>query len=122
MSRGQEPLTIGFGVNEFTPEFFAAPIQRTQARDCTQDLQENPGEFAVEIERLSARGATTSALRWLVQQGPIEHAREVALQGDAAGRFQPARNLGFTKATCFLIPYPLGQQYPAGQQHPAGQY
>jgi hypothetical protein len=97
------PLAIGSRAKEFAPEFFAALAQLAKARDYAQDLQCDPWEFAVEIERLLALGIGSSDLRWLIKKGYVEHAREITHSGDSARRFQPARSLAFTRATCFSV-------------------
>ncbi|MGA2066195.1 MAG: hypothetical protein ABSG86_14565 [Thermoguttaceae bacterium] len=103
MSVGAGPLAIGRRAKEFAAEFAAALAQLAKAHDYAQDLRCDPWEFAVEIDRLLALGISTSDLRWLVEKGYIEHAREIIHSGDSARRFQPAPNLGFTRATCFTL-------------------
>jgi hypothetical protein len=97
------PLAIVSRAKEFAPEFFAALAQLAKARDYAQDLQCDPWEFAVEIERLLALGISSSDLRWLIKKGYVEHAREITDSGDLARRFQPSRSLAFTRATCFCV-------------------
>jgi hypothetical protein len=70
---------------------------------CARSEQCSPWEFAVEIESLITEGLTASDLRWLVRKGYVEHAFEVTRARDAARRFQPCRNLAFSKRTCFVL-------------------
>jgi hypothetical protein len=81
----------------------SALVQLAHAYACAHDAQCSIWEFAVEIESLIAEGLTTSDLRWLLKMGYVEHAYEVTRARDAARRFQPCRNLAFTKRTCFVL-------------------
>jgi hypothetical protein len=62
-----------------------------------------PWDFAVEIGVLLAAGATTSALRWLVYNRYVEHARERTLPRDATRTFQRRGGVRFGKTTCFIL-------------------
>ena len=97
------PLAIVSRTKEFAPELCAAMAQLAKAHDYAQDLQCDPWEFAVEIERLLALGISSSDLRWLIKKGYVEHAREITHSGDVARRFQPAKSLAFSRATCFSV-------------------
>ena len=81
----------------------AALAHFAKARDYARDVQCDPWEFAIEIERLVSLGVTTSDLRWLVKKGYIEHACEVTRPNDAARRFERRQNLAFTAESCFLL-------------------
>lgn len=90
-------------MHDFAPPIRAALDQLTKARDYASDVQCDPWEFAVEIDRLTSLGLTTSDLRWLVKKGYVQHAHEVTQPRDASRRFQHRKNLSFTKETCFLL-------------------
>lgn len=53
------------------------------AYDYAHDLACSFWDFSVKIDRLLARGLTTSDLRWLVKRGYLNHAREVTGPHDA---------------------------------------
>ena len=80
-----------------------AVVQLAEAHDYACDVQAELWQYAVEIESLLATGATLDDLACLVQEGQVEHAREVTRPGDAARRFAPARGLNFSKRTCFVL-------------------
>lgn len=92
------PEATGLGA-----EICRALEQLAKARDYTRQLQCDPWEFAVEIDRLTSLGVTTSDLRWLVRKGCVEHAREVTRPGDPARKFEWSKNLAFSKETCFVM-------------------
>ena len=86
----------------------AAPVRAAlahfaKARHYARNVQCDPWEFAIEIERLASMGVTTSDLRWLVKKGYIEHACEVTRPSDAVRRFKRRQNLAFTAESCFLL-------------------
>ncbi len=61
-------------------------------------------DFAVEIASVTAAGASTSELRWLVSKRYAEHACEVTHSDDSRRRFRPCqRHLGFGPRTCFVL-------------------
>ena len=74
-----------------------------KARQYARELQCDPWEFAVEIDRLRDHGLTTSDLRWLVKQGYIEHGCEITQPQDGSRRFQPSQNLAFSATSCFAL-------------------
>jgi hypothetical protein len=84
----------------------AALAQLLKARQYARDLGCPHWEFAVEIDRLTGLGATTSDLRWLVKKGYLEHAYEVTQPGDPSRRFQTAQNLAFAEGSCFCLTDP----------------
>ncbi len=72
--------------------------------DYASDLACSPWDFSVEIDRLLARGITTSDLRWLIKRGYLSHAREITGAGDAERRFESqGKNLAFFDDTCFVL-------------------
>jgi hypothetical protein len=98
----RSPLVTARRAGEPVAELFAALAQLAKAHDYARDLQCDLWEFAVEIDRLLALPVSTSDLRWLIRKGYVEHAREITHSGDLARKFQPANNLAFSRATCFL--------------------
>ena len=104
MSAGDEqPLPNGIDVTKLASPIRAAMAQLLAARDYARDVQCNPWEFAIEIDRLTSLGVTASDLRWLVMKGYLEHACEVTGPADATRRFERRNNLALTKASCFLL-------------------
>ena len=75
----------------------------TKAVGYARDVQCDPWEFAVELERLLELGATTSQLRWMVKKGLIEHVCEVTEPEDPARRFRHPQNLAFSEKSCFCL-------------------
>ena len=85
----------------------AQPIQAAlallaKAQAYARDVDADPWEFAVEMERLLDLGVTTSDLRWLTSKGYLQHAREVTSPDDEHRCFQAGRNLTFKDETCFV--------------------
>jgi hypothetical protein len=95
--------SLGEGENAFSLEIRSGLDQLLKARNYAGELDCDPWEFAVEIERLINLGLTTSDLRWLVKKGIIEHAREVTQPDDSLRKFQQCHNLAFAKKSCFLL-------------------
>ncbi len=86
-----------------TPAVRIALAQLGEAGNCARDAGRDPWEFAVEIGTLGALGVTAAALRWLVCRGYVEHAREITKPEDRVRQFRSSFNLGFVKATCFIL-------------------
>lgn len=80
-----------------------AVVQLAEAHDYGQDGEVEPWQYAVEIESLFAVGATESDLRWLVEGGYVEHAREVTGPRDLSRRFMASRGSKFSKRACFVL-------------------
>ena len=74
-----------------------------EARGLAAAANRDPWEFAIELATLLATGASASALRLLVHEGYLDHAREVTRSGDALRRFRPIANLSFPPGTCFVL-------------------
>ena len=91
------------GSADVSPEASLALAQMAKAHGYACDMGVGPWEFAVEIERLIAVGATTSDLRWLVLMGYVEHAREVTQPDDSVRQFEPQANLSLPERTCFIL-------------------
>ena len=96
--------TLGqqIGTGGLAPEIQAALALLAKARAYARDVNADFWDFAVEMQRLLAVGATVSDLRWLVNKGYVGHAHEVTAPDDEHRRFQSARNLAFTDQTCFV--------------------
>ena len=102
MPEGQ-PTPSGIEATDLAPPTRAALAQLLKARDYARDVQCDPWEFAIEIDRLTNLGITTSDIRWLVKKGYVEHASEVTGPADTSRKFEGRNNLAFTKASCFLL-------------------
>lgn len=74
-----------------------------EARIYAQDCHRDEWDFAVEIDRLEAIGLTVSQLRWLVCQGYVEHAAELASAGNGHRVFRKLGTLTMTKKTCVVL-------------------
>jgi len=98
----QDRAFAAAGRDGLVPSVRAALALLAKAHAYSRDVNCNPWEFAVEIARLLALGATACDLRWLVDKGCIHHAREVTVANDTYRRFEPARNLAFSPQTCFI--------------------
>jgi hypothetical protein len=83
--------------------FQVALNKLANAHDYAADVNCDPWQFALEIDRLFAIGVTTSTLRWLVMKGFAAHAFEVTRPNDTSRKFRPGRNLAFTEKTRFVI-------------------
>jgi hypothetical protein len=82
------------------PEVFTLLLE---AHACAWERRCSLWEFAVEIQSFRALGVTSSALRWLVHKGYVEHGVE-RTPSTAQGRlFHKAQNLAFTDQTCFVL-------------------
>ncbi len=67
------------------------------------DSQSDVWDFAVEIEELTALGASNSEFRWLLAQGYADHAQEITLPGDCRRRFRPLGRNRFPAGSCFVL-------------------
>jgi hypothetical protein len=81
----------------------AALAQLAKALGYARDVQCDPWEFAIELDRLTGLGVTTTDLRWLVKKGYVEHACEATKPNDVQRRFEQRQNLAFTEASCFRL-------------------
>lgn len=63
----------------------------------------SPWEFAVEMERLLAAGATVELLRGWADDGVVEHGVETTRPRSQRRRFARARNLRLPPGTCFIL-------------------
>lgn len=73
------------------------------AFDYADDAGSDKWEFAVSIRHLHELGLSEIDLRWLVQKGYVEHAREMTLPGDSTRQFRPTGEVTFCKRTCFVL-------------------
>jgi hypothetical protein len=78
-----------------------ALLQR--ARECAQDAQAPPWDFALEVGQLYAAGLTITDLRWMIVKEFIEHADETSIHGNEHRSFTPSRGLNFLPTTCVLL-------------------
>ena len=62
-----------------------------------------PWEFAVEIDRLLAAGATVEQLRGWADDGLVEHGVETTRPTSKRRTFTRGRNLRFLPGTCFIL-------------------
>ncbi len=85
------------------PDLGRAVVQLAEAHDYAQDGAVEPWQYAVEIDSLFAVGATERDLRWLLEGGYVEHAREVTGPKDLSRRFVPSRGSKFSKRACFVL-------------------
>src|SRR5262245_31336167 len=72
------------------------------ARDA-RELAAEIWDFAVEIDRLNACGATSNDLRWLIRNGLIAHRLETRSLRARKRRFRTIQNLCFTERSCFVL-------------------
>jgi len=86
-----------------TPPIQSAIVRLAEAYDYARDMQCDLWDFAVEIDVLTDIGLSVDDLRWLVASGYVRHGQEVTSRSDAARNFRPARDLNFTKKTCFVL-------------------
>ena len=102
MDEGRQ-TAVGLGVGDPVADVHAALLPLQKAYDLARDVQCDPWEFAIEIDRLVSLGLTVSDLRWMVRKGHIRHAVEVTRSGDPVRRFEPGANLAFSRRTCFVL-------------------
>lgn len=87
----------------------SSPIVKTAVHklasslEYARDVECDPWQFAVEIERLDALGVSRGALRWLVVKGYAEHAVETTRFNDPLRKFRQGRNLAFSEKSRFVI-------------------
>ncbi len=85
------------------PPLRAALAQLRRAFDYAQDVQCDPWDFAIELDRLIDLGVTVTDLRWMVKKGYVDHACEITRPTDVQRRFEQCQNLAFTPASCFRL-------------------
>lgn len=74
-----------------------------QAREYACKLNQDPWEFAVEIEELKSSGMTVNDLRWLLIGGFVEHAREDLSSDEAIRKFKGHGRHRFSRRSCFVL-------------------
>ncbi len=94
---------VGSAGQHVSPPIQTAIVHLAEAYDYARDTQCDLWDFAVEIDTLTTIGLSLDDVRWLVTGGYVRHGREVTGRSDAARRFRPARDLSFTKTTCFVL-------------------
>lgn len=81
----------------------AALQQLLEARENAQRTNRDVWDFAVEMDYLQDVGLTSHGLRWLVQQGYVEHAEETTSATDNQRTFGPTGALTFPPRTCVVL-------------------
>ncbi len=94
---------VGLAGQHMATPMQAAIVRLAEANDYAWDTESDLWDFAVEIDALLAIGLSLDDLRGLVTSGYVQHGREISGRSDAARRFRPARDLNFTKTTCFVL-------------------
>jgi hypothetical protein len=74
-----------------------------EANSFARDLHCDPWEFAIELADFHAAGVSNAALRWLLQQGFIEHAKETTQKAHSKRAFVQIPNSKFEPLSCFLL-------------------
>lgn len=74
-----------------------------QARESARRLNEDPWEFAVEIDELKAAGMTVNDLRWLMISDFLDHASDVSTAESVARQFREAGRRRFSRRSCFVL-------------------
>lgn len=103
MPTGAQHVTVRFGSPPLEADRHTVLSALAEARDLAAAADRDPWEFAVELAALLAAGTSASALRLLVHEGYLDHAREVTRNGDALRHFRPIANLSFPPGTCFVL-------------------
>jgi hypothetical protein len=85
------------------PKIQDAIILLAKAHDYARQTHCNLWDFAVDINTLKSIGLSSDDLRWLVDNGYAKCGQEVTKQDDVARKFNLARNMNFTKKTCFVV-------------------
>lgn len=84
-------------------EFGTARALLAKAALLAKSLDRPEWDFAVEIEELLSLGLSRADLRWLVCQGFLDHAAELAAELRGSRRFQRTGELFFGRRTCFIL-------------------
>ncbi len=95
-----------------------------EAHGYGQRSGEPPREFAVDLPDLAGHGVSYAALRWLLQQGYVEHLVETTASRASRCTFRAAANRSFSPRSCFLLTHSglaLASHARAGglEDHPA---
>ena len=102
MIGGQKRRFVSRGLSCFAPPLRATLVKLAEAHDYARDMECDPRQYALEIDCLTALGATARDLHWLVRNGCVEHLREITRPADAECRFRPAGTPCFHKRSCFV--------------------
>jgi len=103
MSGEIERHSVESAIQHMKPPIQAAILRLAEAYNYARDTHCDLWDFAVEIDVLTDIGLSVDDLRWLVASGYVRHGQEVTSRSDAARNFRPARDLNFTKKTCFVL-------------------
>ena len=98
------PTVDGIGRQEPERRIRAALSHLVKAYDYACDVECDPWEFAIEMERLVSVGLSANDLRWLVKKGYIDHAREVSQPDGAGASFSGNRTWASAKRAAFCCP------------------
>jgi len=74
-----------------------------EAYSCAVALGRDVWDFAVEIQSLRRAGLTNSALRWMICNDWVKHARESPVADNGGRSFRRSGALTFGKRTCFVL-------------------
>jgi len=88
---------------QWPAEFAAAGELLGRAAMFADTLNSPEWDFAVEIDELHECGLSRVDLRWLVWNGLLKHADEVAAYFSEHRVLQPTSRLAFTSRTCFVL-------------------
>ena len=100
MIGGQQRRFVSNSLSYFAPPLQAVLVKLAEAHDYARDVECDPWQYAVEIDRLKALGATTSDLLWLIRNGCVEHRKEITRPSDAE-QVPPGGNAAFRQAELF---------------------
>lgn len=99
-----EPATDAESASVRTVERILPALDRLlRAYEYASDVSCSVWEFAVELREILSDELTRSDIRWLLQKGYAEHAREVTLPGEETREFHRVRGLTFTKRSCLVL-------------------
>ncbi|HEV3204960.1 MAG TPA: hypothetical protein VGY77_11280 [Gemmataceae bacterium] len=85
------------------PQIQAVLLVLRQAWDFATERNLDTWVFAVPLHSFMSAGINETELRWLVDSDYIEHRLERTRSKDDDRVFQRARNLRFSKASCFVL-------------------
>jgi hypothetical protein len=96
------------GRGGFSSSFHISTIQHAlalllQAFEAAAQTRSSIWEFALELDRLRAVGATDTDLRWLAQRKLVDHGIETTRLADEKRSFKKTRNLTLGPKTYFVL-------------------
>jgi hypothetical protein len=93
---------VATAVNRIAPRIQEGLVQLAEAYDYAYDVRVDRWQYAVEVDSLRRLGLTVDDLKWLVEQGYVEHRREVTTPDDRARKFRAGRRFVFGGQSCFV--------------------